>query len=92
MRLIIFLIFFISSLSKTDKYYTDCLYDSPKSGFITYSDCQEYAQENSHCCLLYYTSHSTNSYNFFARRIDDINKSRNETYGRQMKAMIILKM
>ena len=85
MRLLIFLIFFISSLNKTAKYYTDCLYDSPKSGFITYSDCQEYAKENSYCCLLYYTSHSTNYYDFFARKIDEhINKSRNETYGRKL--------
>lgn len=83
MRSLLLLILFITSSSKTDEYYTSCIYGSPRNGFITYSDCQDYAEENSHCCLLYYQTSSGSNYNFFAEKIDSDNSNK-EIHGRKL--------
>ena len=55
MKAIILLILFFNIFCRTGKYYTSCQSGAPKSGFLTSSECSEYAQKGSYCCLLYYT-------------------------------------
>ena len=56
MKKFIFIILFINILSKTSDYYSSCKAGAPKTGFVTTSDCKEYEENGSHCCLLYYES------------------------------------
>ena len=54
MKVILFLILLFNIYCKTNKYYTSCKSGAPQSGFITSSECNEYSQSGSYCCLLYY--------------------------------------
>ena len=54
MKKFIFIILFINILSKTSDYYSSCKAGAPKTGFVTVSDCKEYEENGSHCCLLKY--------------------------------------
>jgi hypothetical protein len=84
MQLLLLLILLSKVLSKTGNYYTDCVYGSPQSGLIAYSECQEYAVEDSHCCLLYFVTKEKPSYNFFSKKVVDAPKK--EIFGRKLES------
>ena len=83
MKFLLLLIPIINVLSRTNMYYTKCGYGAPTSGMITSSDCQEYSQDNSHCCLLYYVSNPDVeiNYNFYFKKEDT---SKKEEQGRKL--------
>ena len=76
---ILFLLLLINIQSKTNRYYSSCKYGAPKSGLITNSVCKEYAEDNSYCCLLYYTSNPDLqiNYNFHFKK-DDESREKND--------------
>ena len=80
MRLLLFLIFIIKALSLTDVYYTKCNDGAPMSGFLTASDCQQYAANDSYCCLLYYVTNPEIkiNFNFFFIKSDSSKNEKNE--------------
>ena len=67
-KIILFLLLITTAYNRTDKYYTHCESNAPKSGFITHSDCNGYAQEDSYCCLLYYVSNPDIQFNFYFKK------------------------
>ena len=74
MPIIIMLILIINVFSLTDIYYENCYYGTPKSGLLSYSECNEYANEDSFCCLLYFVGNSDKKDRFQYRKSDDTNK------------------
>lgn len=65
---LLFLILIINAYSRTAGFYTHCKVGAPKSGLITYSDCKNYNQQDSHCCLLYYVANPDVQFNFFFKK------------------------
>ena len=64
MPIIIMLILIINVFSLTDIYYENCYYGTPKSVLLSYSECNEYANEDSFCCLLYFVGNSDKKIDF----------------------------
>ncbi len=87
MQFLLIMILIINALSKTAHYYTDCNYGAPNSGFITYSDCQEYSDVDSYCCLLYYVANPDLEVNLFFKKGDTTQK---EVKGRQLSERVNL--
>ena len=86
-RFFLFMILIIKALSKTTHYYTDCDYGAPKSGFITYSECQEYSDVDSYCCLLYYVANPDLAINLVFKKGDTTEK---EVKGRKLSERVNL--
>jgi hypothetical protein len=56
MKILLLLILIIYTFSINKNYYKSCNAGAPKSGFITYSECQGYAAPEAYCCLMYYVA------------------------------------
>ena len=87
MKLFLLSTLIINTLCLTKHYYTKCNYGAPKSGLITYSDCQEYASSDSYCCLLYYVSNPDIEFNFYFKKGDTTEK---EVKGRKLSERVNL--
>ena len=73
--ILLFLILIINTYSRTDRFYTHCKSGAPNSGLLTYSDCRNYAQEGTHCCLLYYVANPDIQYNYNFKKTNANNKA-----------------
>ena len=87
MKLFLLSTLIINTLCLTKHYYTKCNYGAPKSGLITYSDCQEYASSDSYCCLLYYVSNPDIEFNFYFKKGDTTEK---DVKGRKLSERVNL--
>ena len=68
MKILLLLILIIQAFSRNNNYYKSCNAGAPKSGFITYSDCQGYAASGAYCCLMYYEGNPNVELNFFFKK------------------------
>jgi len=68
MKILLLIILIIQIFSRNENYYKKCNEGAPKSGFITYSDCQRYAASGAYCCLLYYVANPNVEVNFFFKK------------------------
>lgn len=68
MKILLLLILIIQAFSRNNNYYKSCNEGAPKSGFITYSDCQGYAASGAYCCLMYYEGNPNVELNFFFKK------------------------
>jgi len=62
---ILFLLLIISIQTITDSYYSTCASGAPKSGLLTYSECQKYSYNETRCCLLYYVTYYSKDLNTY---------------------------
>ena len=84
-QILLFLILIINTYSRTDRFYTHCKSGAPQSGLVTYSDCRNYAQEGTHCCLLYYESKPNVEFHFNFKKANANNK---EEEGRKLSERV----
>ena len=68
MKILLLLILIIQAFSRNNNYYKSCNEGAPRSGFITYSDCQGYAASGAYCCLLYYEANPNVELNLFFKK------------------------
>ena len=68
MKILLLLILIIQAFSRNNNYYKSCNEGAPRSGFITYSDCQGYAASGAYCCLMYYEGNPNVELNFFFKK------------------------
>ena len=72
---IVFLLLLTESFSLTSNYYARCADGAPKEGFITVSDCKNYATNGSYCCLLYYVTNPDVEYHYHFDDLISVDKN-----------------
>ena len=68
MKILLLLILIIQAFSRNNNYYKSCNAGAPRSGLITYSECQGYAASGAYCCLMYYEGNPNVELNFFFKK------------------------
>lgn len=71
MKVLLLIILIAYTFSRNINYYKSCNEGAPKSGFITYSDCQGYAASGAYCCLMYYVANPDIQINFYFKKNDN---------------------
>ena len=68
MKILLLLILIIQAFSRNNNYYKSCNAGAPRSGLITYSECQGYAASDAYCCLLYYVANPDVQVNLYFKK------------------------
>ena len=80
---ILFLLLMNSIQTTSDSYYSSCASGAPKSGLLTYSECQKYSYNETRCCLLYYVTYYSKDLNTYKYK-NKIAESNSENKGRKL--------